>query len=248
MSNLTPEQRYYRNKNILLSIIVAAGIIIIFLVWKGCQNSRSTNEAYDAIEARLNNAIEDSVQIRAALSEERKKNNELEMAVSERTSDYIITHNELLRESAKAKQLAADYKKARERRDTVTSFELCDSMAAAIEYRDKQIQSISSKALILDSLRKEQIKGLKKINNILQVGYDSLLTAAVFVKKELPKIKPNSKMYIDAAATTGYVNGLGGGLSLMDTKGNRFGAKYMFTNQKPIYMIEYGRLLNFKRK
>lgn len=249
MSQLTPEQKYYRTKRTLLLVSVTAIVIIVLVLLQKCNGGKSAQLAYDAIEQRLNSVVEDSARIKTLLDNERKKTNDLELSVADMTSKYVIVHTELLRESKRSMQLAADYKRARERRDTVESLVLCDSMVAAIEIRDKQFRSLSEKTTLLDSLRVEQIKSLRRVNNILQGGYDSCLSAAVFVQKELPAIKPKSKLCaVVSGIGSGPLLGIGGGFTLVTKNHVLIGAKAYATNQGLLTTIEFGVPLNFKRK
>lgn len=248
MSELTPEQKYYRTKRTLLLVSVAAIVIIVLVLLQKCNEGKSAQLAYDAIEQRLNNVVDDSTRIKGLLDDERKKTNDLEMAVAEMTANYIITRNELLRESKRSTQLAADYKNARAQRDTVESFIICDSMADENSKLVEWAQKAWRQAASIDSLRREQNKSLNSQIKILRGGYDSCLSAAAFSVKELPKIKPRQKMYIDGAVMVGAITGVGGGGSYLDLKGNKFSPKVSVTNMGTIYEFGYGRLLSFKRK
>lgn len=249
MSRLTPEQKYYRTKRTLLLVSVGALVIIVLVLLQKCNEGKSAQLAYDAIDQRLNNVVDDSARIKGLLDEERKKTNDLELTIAEMTSNLVLTSNALVDASEKNKQLGVAYKKARAQRDTVTSFILCDSLVSENENISALLTSANSQVTAINELRKEEKRGLQNQINILQSAYDSCLSAVVFTKKELPAIKPKGKLCaVVSGIGSGPLLGIGGGFTLVTKNHVLIGAKAYATNQGLLTTVEFGVPLNFKRK
>jgi hypothetical protein len=251
MNPLTEEEKLARTKRRMIYLKVGGVAVIIafiFFQYQGCQKSKNAQLAYKKIEDSLRNEVnaKKGVLERNAVLE--KEKSELEQDNAGLVADNELAKGALIEESDKISRLVNEVRKAKGNKDIITQLAKCDSLTEEVGYLQKHIGQMLVIDSRKDSLHKAQLRNLQSQKDNFETAYNNCIRAAEFAVTELPKIKPKSKLYIDGAAMTGYVNGLGGGLSLIDTKGNRFAAKYMLTNVKPIYMVEYGRLLSFKRK
>jgi hypothetical protein len=251
MNPLTEEEKLARTKRRMIYLKVGGGvaaIVIIFFMYQGCQKSKNTQLAYDQIRDSLQKIINDTARMQGEARRLKYENADLDLHIADLVADLQMTKGALIDEGDKRQRLSNEVKAAKAKRDTISYFEKCDSLADEnIFLRDALLHNDSVVKKIL-SLTDQRIKKSDSLANSWKLAYDECIRITEFVASELPKVKPKSKLYIDGAAMTGYVNAIGGGLSLVDTKGNKFAVKYMLTNVKPIYQVEYGRLLSFKRK
>lgn len=228
--------------------LIVGGLIALFLIYQGCQKSKNAQLAYDNIEKALKNVLSNEKTVRDEAKRLEKENGQLDSAIADLIADRDMIQGALIDESDKSKRLALEVKKARSDKDTVKYYEHCDSLATVVESLWYAVRKGDTIAMLLQERENLVVNNLNQQLSVYQEAYDSCLSAVRFASNTLPAIKPKSKLYIDGAVMTAYTNGIGGGLSLIDTKGNRFAGKYLMTNNGAIYMVEYGRLLSLKRK
>jgi hypothetical protein len=248
MNNQTEVEKYYKTKRWFLIGLVLAAIVIILLVWNGCRQSKNMDIKYALIKDTLQSVIADTARINAEAKRLSRQVGDLEADLADVVADREVMHGALIDESDKSVRLARELKAAKAKKDTTKYHEKCDSLADEMFSLKIYIEDQERFQRGVDSAYTALLGAERRLKDLYYFSYDSCKKAAVVANTELPAIKPRGKWYIDAAAITGPVTGAGGGLSYIDTKGNKFGAKAYATNAGPLYQAEYGRLLSLKRK
>lgn len=244
----TEIEKYYKTKRLLLIGIVLLAIVVIFLVWKGCQQSKNAAAKYALIKDTLQSVIDDTARINAEAKKMSQQIGDLELDLADVVADREVMQGALIDKSDKADRLASELKAAKAKKDTVKYFEKCDSLADEVTGLRTYLEDQARFQRGVDSAYTALLAKERSLRDLYRFSYDSCKKAAIAANTALPAIKPRGKWYIDGAAVTGFITGAGGGVSHTDTKGNHFGAKFIPTTTKPLYMVEYGRLLSFKRK
>ncbi len=249
MPEVSEQEKYYRQRRRLMIGLLLSAIIIILLIWRGCANSDRSLVVYESINERLQKVINDSAELNKQLQQKISDYQKLDLSYSELTADYVITHAALVSESEKANRLANQVKKAKVDNDTAKYIASCDSLAEESIKKDSNLQIAWRQATLIDSTHKEQIKNLTNQIYILKKGYDSCLSAVVYVKEELPALKPQSKLYINVTGVIdGGIFGVGGGFTLKTKKELMIGGRVMATNMGAIYLLDIGVPLSLKRR
>ncbi len=248
MNNQTEVEKYYKTKRWFLIGLVLAAIVIILLVWNGCRQSKNMDAKYALIKDTLQSVIDDTARINAEAKRLSKQVGDLEVDLADVVADREVMHGALIDESDKSVRLARELKAAKAKKDTAKYHEKCDSLADEMFSLKIYIEDQERFQRGVDSAYTALLAAERKLKDLYYFSYDSCKRAAVSASVALPAIKPRGKWYVDGAAMTGHVSGIGGGASYMDTKGNRFGGKMLATTVGELYMVEYGRLLSLKRK
>lgn len=241
-------EKYYKTKRWLLIGLVIAVIAIILLVWNGCNQSKEANAKYTLLKDTLQSVISDTQRINNQAKQIEKEKAELELDLADLVADRELIQGALIDQSDKAVRLAAELKVAKAKKDTVSYYEKCDSLADEMTNLKIYIEDNARFQRGVDSAYTALLASERKLRDLYKFSYDSCVKAVVSANNALPAIKPKGKLYIDGAVKFGAVTGIGGGLSYIDTKGNKFSAKAYTTNLGPVYEVGYGRLLSLKRK
>lgn len=249
MPELTQEQKYYRAKRRLLIGLVIAAIIIIILVWRGCSNEKSANEAYAKIEKTLANVLSNDKRVREELKKSQAEVADQDSLIADLVADRDVMQGALIDKSDESEKYRKQWQAAKDKKDTAKILVACDSIVASNNNLHAWAQRAWRQAASIDSLRVAQINNYKNQVGILQAGYDSCFKAAKEIKAELPSIKPRNKWYLTGTGLRiGPLIGGGGGFTFVNKKGLIIGLKGVYTNQGPGGMIDVGLPLSFRRK
>lgn len=234
--------------------IVVGVVVIIFLLWKGCQNSKSANESYKAIKDTLQSVLDDTARVQGEARRLKHENADLDLHIADLVADLQTTRGVLIDESDKAKNLALRLKEAKANmlithRDTIEYIDGCDSLAEINLWLNSVYNTEKWKSNQLDSLYTKILQNKDSITAIWQKAYNECIRAAEFAVAELPKIKPTGQWFgTGGGFVSGPIFGATGGITHITKKQLLISGKGMLTNRGAGGMIEVGVPLNFKRK
>lgn len=252
MSELTPEQKYYRTKRREVYLRWAVGVaaaIVVFLLIRGCNNQRAANEAYNAIKDTLQSVLADTARTNAIARSLRAENADLDLNIADLVEDLQLTKGALIDESDRADKLAVAYKRARAEKDTVQMLSNCDSLAnqhwilLARQWKEDSIDTELHNAF------RASIKNLTAQSDNFEKSYKKCLAAVTFASGELPKLEPRGQWFLTGGGfMAGPVFGGTGGFTHVTKKSLLLSAEGMLTNYGPGAMAKVGLLLGAKRR
>lgn len=245
----TPEQKYFRAKTALMIVGFISAAIIVFVLLSKCNGEKSASIAYNNIKDRLQKVLDDSAKAKEIAKAKEEDIRQLELALADAVDSKQVMNDVLRDEFNRSAALEKQLRKAKADKDTIEIVKLADSCCSANSFlREKYNASISGQKLT-DSLYRLRVKKADSLATHWHMEYTKCFSAVEFSAGELPKIKPKGKV---CAVVTGVVDGgilgIGGGFTYISPHSILVGVKGYATNVGPLYTVEFGVPLNFKRK
>lgn len=246
----TPEQKYYKTKNVLLIISFVGIVILAFVLLKKCGSEKAASIAYDNIKNRLNAVLDDSAKAKQESEAMKKDIQQLDTALADSKANEDLMHSALVEKSNKADRLERQLQKAKLDKDTVTIMAMADTCCAENSLWKIKVNALVAGQKLTDSLYKLIVKKADSLGRHWERKYDSCLSAVLFSSTELPKLEPKGQWFgTGGGFVSGPVFGATGGITHITKKQLLISAKGVLTNYGPGGMVEVGMPFNiFKRK
>jgi hypothetical protein len=251
MKEITEQEKYFKTKRWLIIGIAALFIIVCLLLVDRCNKGKEISDAktsYAQIEGALKNVLSQDKHVRKYADSIEKRNSDLELEKAESRDNVEFYQKLFTDENYKAYRLSIELKKAKAANDTARYIEACDSLGEANIMLKGLMDTLIRVNNRNEEINSERLRGEIALSQHWKRGYDSCMSAVKTADNLLPDIKPKSKFYIDGKVLFGAVTGVGGGFSLVDTKGNKFSVTASATTSGPLYEAGYGRLISLKRR
>lgn len=248
MTELTPEQKYYRTKRILLLSLVVALVIIVLTQIQRCNGERDAI-TYDKIQDTLKATLADNERIQAVARSKEAEANEAKLRHAEILEEKNVLQQEVFHLTGENDRLSIIIKKAKADKDTATVFVYVDTLLLQNQLLGDKVTALAQKQHESDSLYELRLDSASSLITYWENHYNGCISTMKFVTTQLPKLVPHGKVYLTGGAfDAGPIFGGTGGITYVTKKGLFVSGKGMITTQGPGGMVEVGVLLNFKRK
>lgn len=250
-------------KNIWKYAVILGIILLLYALWKGCQNSASRKDyqVTPKINERLERLQKDSAQTHSELNDLHFSYNLLQGQFDLLTNKNITTTDSLSAANDRITLLRKRHVDIEPSHDTSATLvpneylsdcascfaELDNGQRLVLKYKEEKdgLQKILSDQLSIKdkeaSVFRSQISDLK----------NTLIDVTEIAKRNEKKNEPRRTLYFSLATIS--VNnklptGIGGGLLYMDKRMRIFGANYYINNTGPVWQAQLSMPLSLKRR